>query len=75
MTKELFTILTWNLNGYRARIDEVKSSRKLIEKFEADIICLQETKLKEDSSTYHVGGYGDKFNFSKTIGKTNVPYA
>ena len=35
-------ILTWNINSVRLRIDHV---RRLAERSDADIICLQETKV------------------------------
>ena len=38
-------ILTWNINSVRLRIDHV---RRLAERSDADIICLQETKVVDE---------------------------
>lgn len=38
------TLVTWNVNGLRARADHVV---KLIERWQPDVLCLQETRLPE----------------------------
>ena len=39
-------IVTWNVNSVRTRIDHLIN---LIKKYSPDIICLQETKVTNDS--------------------------
>jgi exodeoxyribonuclease III len=39
------TILTWNINSVRLRIDNV---RRIVAEFQPDVICLQETKTQDE---------------------------
>ncbi|XP_002739716.1 DNA-(apurinic or apyrimidinic site) endonuclease 2-like [Saccoglossus kowalevskii] len=58
-------ILTWNINGIRAAKKPLKS---LLDSLEADIICLQETKVTRDQldeANAVVEGYNSYFSFSK----------
>ncbi|CAH1782528.1 unnamed protein product [Owenia fusiformis] len=58
-------ILTWNINGIRASKVPLKS---LFDSLEADIICLQETKVTRDQldePSAIVEGYNSYFSFSK----------
>uniref|UniRef100_A0A0B7AGN5 DNA-(apurinic or apyrimidinic site) endonuclease n=1 Tax=Arion vulgaris TaxID=1028688 RepID=A0A0B7AGN5_9EUPU len=60
------TILTWNVNGIRAM--KVKSTKQLLDSLQADIICLQETKVTRDmldEPTAIVEGYDSYFSFSR----------
>ena len=41
-------ILTWNINGIRAARRD-KSLKEILDSLEADIICLQETKVTRES--------------------------
>jgi exonuclease III len=44
--KRPLRIVTWNVNGLRAVLQRLdKSARQFLEELEADIICLQETKM------------------------------
>lgn len=40
-------VLTWNVNGLRAVLQRLglRSLRELLDSLEADIVCLQETKM------------------------------
>ncbi|XP_065067010.1 DNA-(apurinic or apyrimidinic site) endonuclease 2-like [Rhopilema esculentum] len=63
-------VLTWNINGIRASNREVPL-KKLLESLEADVICLQETKVTRDQldeATAIVDGYNAFFSFSKIKG-------
>ena len=40
-------IVTWNINGIRASNREIPL-KKLLDSLEADIICLQETKVTRE---------------------------
>ncbi|XP_065667166.1 DNA-(apurinic or apyrimidinic site) endonuclease 2 [Hydra vulgaris] len=60
-------ILTWNINGIRAT-SRNHSLGNLLDSLEADIICLQETKITRNLLTDHlanVEGYYAFFSFSK----------
>lgn len=60
-------ILTWNINGIRAARRD-KSLKEILDFLEADIICLQETKVTRDmldEVTAIVEGYNAYFSFSK----------
>ncbi|ESP01136.1 hypothetical protein LOTGIDRAFT_200437 [Lottia gigantea] len=58
-------ILTWNINGIRASKTSLKN---LFESLDADIICLQETKVTRDmldEPSAIVEGYNSYFSFSR----------
>ncbi|KAA0714105.1 DNA-(apurinic or apyrimidinic site) lyase 2 [Triplophysa tibetana] len=58
-------IVTWNINGIRTFKSGIK---KILDSFEADIICVQETKVTRDlleESTAIVDGYNSYFSFSR----------
>ncbi|KAL3852714.1 hypothetical protein ACJMK2_016332 [Sinanodonta woodiana] len=58
-------ILTWNINGIRASKVNLKT---LFDSLDADIICLQETKVTRDQldePTALVDGYNSYFSFSR----------
>lgn len=60
-------ILTWNINGIRAARRD-KSLKDILDSLEADVICLQETKVTRDmldEVTAIVDGYNAYFSFSK----------
>ena len=42
-------ILTWNINGIRAARRD-KSLKDILDSLEADVICLQETKVTREYS-------------------------
>ncbi|XP_034552486.1 DNA-(apurinic or apyrimidinic site) lyase 2 [Notolabrus celidotus] len=58
-------ILTWNINGIRTFRGGIK---KALESLDADIICVQETKVTRDlldERTAIVDGYNSYFSFSR----------
>ncbi|XP_015767096.1 PREDICTED: DNA-(apurinic or apyrimidinic site) lyase 2-like [Acropora digitifera] len=60
-------ILTWNINGIRAARRD-KSLKAILDSLEAEVICLQETKVTRDmldEVTAIVEGYNAYFSFSK----------
>ncbi|CAH3197533.1 unnamed protein product [Porites evermanni] len=60
-------ILTWNINGIRAARRD-KSLKEVLDSLDADVICLQETKVTRemlDEVTAIVDGYNAYFSFSK----------
>lgn len=65
MLLENFKIVSWNVNGIRSAKTPMK---QLLDSFDADVICLQETKasrcqLSEDIA--NVNGYSSYFTFSR----------
>lgn len=62
--KEGFRLLTWNINGIRSLGD----FSSLINSLEADVICLQETKVTRDMLTDCVAlipGFSSYYSFSR----------
>ncbi|XP_026885476.2 DNA-(apurinic or apyrimidinic site) lyase 2 [Electrophorus electricus] len=58
-------VVTWNINGIRAFKNGIK---KVLDSFDADIICVQETKVTRellDERTAIVDGYNSYFGFSR----------
>ncbi|XP_064632211.1 DNA-(apurinic or apyrimidinic site) endonuclease 2-like [Lineus longissimus] len=58
-------ILTWNINGIRAAKESVK---QLLDSFDSDIICLQETKITRDLLDEHtalVDGYSSYYSYAR----------
>ncbi|KAB5567484.1 hypothetical protein PHYPO_G00233310 [Pangasianodon hypophthalmus] len=58
-------IVTWNINGIRTFKNGIKSA---LDSFDADIICLQETKVTRDlldERTAIVDGYNSYFSFNR----------
>lgn len=58
-------IVTWNINGIRTFKNGIKSA---LDSFDADIICVQETKVTRDlldERTAIVDGYNSYFSFSR----------
>nr|XP_055024034.1 DNA-(apurinic or apyrimidinic site) lyase 2 [Misgurnus anguillicaudatus] len=58
-------IVTWNINGIRTFKSGIK---KILDSFDADIICAQETKVTRDlldEKTAIVEGYNSYFSFSR----------
>ena len=48
-------IISWNVNGLRACL--TKGFEDFFEKQDADIFCIQETKLQEEQNTFYPEGY------------------
>ncbi|KAF4072250.1 hypothetical protein AMELA_G00260900 [Ameiurus melas] len=58
-------VVTWNINGIRTFKNGIKSA---LDSFDADIICVQETKVTRDlldERTAIVDGYNSYFSFSR----------
>ena len=53
-------LISWNVNGLRACIS--KGFFDFFYKTDADIFCLQETKMQEDQIDFVVEGYERYFN-------------
>ena len=53
-------LISWNVNGLRAVVN--KGFYKIFEDFDADIFCIQETKLQEGQIDISFNGYKQYFN-------------
>ncbi|KAJ4844574.1 hypothetical protein Tsubulata_023592 [Turnera subulata] len=71
-------IVTYNVNGLRQRISQFGSLLKLLNSFDADIICFQETKLRRQELTADIvmaDGYESFFSCTRTINKGRTGYS
>ena len=53
-------LISWNVNGLRAAIK--KGFKEFFEEAEADIFCIQETKMQQDQIDDEIKGIFDKYN-------------
>ncbi|XP_034684007.1 DNA-(apurinic or apyrimidinic site) lyase 2 isoform X1 [Vitis riparia] len=71
-------IVTYNVNGLRPRISQFGSLLKFLGSLDADIICVQETKLSRHELTADVvmaDGYESFFSCTRTNSKGRVGYS
>ncbi|XP_028775245.1 DNA-(apurinic or apyrimidinic site) lyase 2-like [Neltuma alba] len=71
-------IVTYNVNGLRQRIAQFGSLRNLLNSFDADIICLQETKLRRQEVTADLvmaDGYESFFSCTRSSDKGRTGYS
>ena len=54
-------IISWNVNGIRA-VDK-KNFKESLDKFETDILCLQETKAQDDQVAEVLKKYNEEYKF------------
>nr|WP_312576763.1 exodeoxyribonuclease III [Sedimentibacter sp.] len=59
-------IISWNVNGLRACV--AKGFLDVFKEFDADIFCLQETKLQEGQIDLGLDGYYDYWNYAEKKG-------
>ena len=59
-------LISWNVNGIRACI--TKGFKEFFEAIDADIFCLQETKLQENQIDLQLDGYHQYWNYAKKKG-------
>lgn len=59
-------LISWNVNGIRACLN--KGFMDFFDQEEADIFCLQETKIQEDQIPFQLEGYYQYWNFAKKKG-------
>ncbi|GAA0709252.1 exodeoxyribonuclease III [Paraclostridium ghonii] len=58
--------ISWNVNGLRACV--TKGFMEFLKKIDADIFCLQETKLQEGQIDLELEGYYDYWNYAQKKG-------
>ncbi|RDX86562.1 DNA-(apurinic or apyrimidinic site) lyase 2, partial [Mucuna pruriens] len=71
-------IVTYNVNGLRQRIAQFGSLRNLLNSFDADIVCFQETKLSRHEVTADLvmaDGYESFFSSTRTSQKGRTGYS
>jgi len=59
-------MISWNVNGLRAIV--TKGFKDIFNDIDADIFCLQETKLQEGQIDLHFPGYFDYWNYAQKKG-------
>lgn len=59
-------MISWNVNGLRACVN--KSFLEIFRELDADIFCLQETKLQEGQIDLDLEGYYDYWNYAEKKG-------
>ncbi|KAM7250608.1 hypothetical protein ACFE04_022491 [Oxalis oulophora] len=71
-------IVTYNVNGLRQRVSQFGSLRKLLDSFDADVVCIQETKLRRQELTSDLAiadGYESFFSCTRTFDKGRTGYS
>ena len=63
---EIMKLISWNVNGLRACVQ--KNFMEDFEKLDADIFCLQETKLQEGQILLDLPGYFQYWNYAEKKG-------
>ncbi|MDM8129519.1 exodeoxyribonuclease III, partial [Paraclostridium benzoelyticum] len=58
--------ISWNVNGLRACV--TKGFMDFFKEIDADIFCLQETKLQEGQINLELEGYYDYWNYAQKKG-------
>ncbi|MEL7623311.1 MAG: exodeoxyribonuclease III [Clostridiales bacterium] len=59
-------LVSWNVNGFRAVMN--KDFMKIFEELDADIFCLQETKLQAGQHEVDLEGYHEYWNYAEKKG-------
>ncbi|XXG86153.1 hypothetical protein AAC387_Pa11g1101 [Persea americana] len=71
-------IVTYNVNGLRPRVSQYGSLLKFLNSLEADIICIQETKLSRQeisADLFMAEGYEAFFSCTRTSKKGRISYS
>ncbi len=63
-------MVSWNVNGLRAAV--TKGFLDVFKDMDADIFCLQETKLQEGQIDLDLPGYYDYWNYAEKKGYSGV---
>ncbi|KAG0626414.1 hypothetical protein M758_2G123800 [Ceratodon purpureus] len=71
-------IVTYNINGLRARLVPPRTLLSFLDSLQSDIICLQETKTTRQELTADIAvtdGYESFFSCTRTVAKGRVGYS
>ena len=63
-------MISWNVNGLRAAV--TKGFLDILKEIDADIFCLQQTKLQEGQIDLDLPGYYDYWNYAQKKGYSGV---
>lgn len=63
---EIMKLISWNVNGLRAICK--KGFEEIFKEFNADIFCVQETKMQEGQLELNFEGYKKYFNYAERKG-------
>ncbi len=63
-------MISWNVNGLRAAV--TKGFLDIFKEIDADVFCLQETKLQEGQIDLDLPGYYDYWNYAQKKGYSGV---
>jgi exodeoxyribonuclease III len=64
-------LVSWNVNGIRACVK--KGFLDYFQKVDADIFCIQETKLQENQIELNLEGYHQFWNYAERKGYSGTP--
>ena len=56
-------MISWNINGLRAAVG--KNFKEVFDSLDADIFCIQETKLQEGQIDLEFDGYKSYWNYAE----------
>lgn len=59
-------LVSWNVNGLRACVK--KGFSEFVDEIDADVICVQETKMQREQSTFEFPGYDEYWNSAEKKG-------
>ena len=65
-------LVSWNVNGLRACME--KGFEDFLEKVQADIFCVQETKMQEGQVVFDFQGYEQYWNSAVKKGYSGKAY-
>ena len=59
-------LVSWNVNGLRACLD--KGFEESLRSMDADVVCLQETKMEQGQAVFDLSGYAEYWNSAEKKG-------
>lgn len=62
----MMKLISWNVNGLRACVE--KGFTDVVKEMDADIFCVQETKMQAGQLTLELPGYYQYFNYAEKRG-------
>lgn len=72
MEKNEMKFISWNVNGIRACVQ--KGFLEFFHEIDADIFCIQESKLQEGQIELNLPGYYQYWNYAKGRGIPELPF-
>ncbi|NMD39004.1 MAG: exodeoxyribonuclease III, partial [Christensenellaceae bacterium] len=59
-------LISWNVNGFRAILK--KGFEDIFKEFDADMFCIQESKMQEGQADFNPEGYHSFYNYAEKKG-------